>query len=388
MTTILRVNQPREILALVPYQLGFVPHSSAVLVSLRGPRRRVGLIARADLSDLAGPRGLELAEDLVRCVLRDEGHAVILVVYADGARDEVRDTVERSARAVGVAAHGLVEVDGVWLVTADTFHVCEWDPGREQVCDWDVPGHGLVELQDTEVGATMVMQGLTVAPSREEIAVLPAPAGARLRASCAAGARSWREREADVARWRESSLARWHEAVEQALVDPGSAARRWGDEASAAETGRLAVGLRDAAVRDGVLAEIVLRAVSGRTTSVEQLRAAGRTSTDGRQAGVPEAMAIVLEPSAGRSPDPDALRALVTLVEVVAGHGTRRVVGEGLALLAVLAWWEGSGARARLLTTAALRRAPDHRLALLVERVLDAAVPPGWAVRGSVLTRE
>jgi hypothetical protein len=99
-------------------------------------------------------------------------------------------------------------------------------------------------------------------------------------------------------------------------------------------------------------------------------------------------MSIVLEPEAGRAPDPDALRSLVTLVEAVAGHGTRRVVGEGLALLAVLAWGEGAGARARLLTAAALRRAPDHRLALLVERVLDAAVPPGWAVRGAVLTRE
>jgi hypothetical protein len=172
--------------------------------------------------------------------------------------------VERSARAVAAAAQGRVEIDGVWLVTTDTFHVCEWDPAREQVSDWDLPGHGLAELRDTEVGATMVMQGVTVAPSRDAVATLPAPPAARLRAARAAGARSWRARTADVDGWREVSLSCWRQAIDHAVGAPQSVPSRWGSLAPAAEAGRLAASLRDAIVRDGVLAEIVLRAASRR----------------------------------------------------------------------------------------------------------------------------
>jgi hypothetical protein len=46
-----RLSGPGEILAVLPSLCGFTPHESLVLLSLRGPRRRLGLTARVDLPD-------------------------------------------------------------------------------------------------------------------------------------------------------------------------------------------------------------------------------------------------------------------------------------------------------------------------------------------------
>ena len=48
-TDVLTLCSPAEVLATVPYMLGFQPADSVVLISLRGPRQRVGLTLRADL---------------------------------------------------------------------------------------------------------------------------------------------------------------------------------------------------------------------------------------------------------------------------------------------------------------------------------------------------
>jgi hypothetical protein len=55
-----------------------------------------------------------------------------------------------------------------------------------------------------------------------------------------------------------------------------------------------------------------------------------------------------------------------------------------LGALAWLAWWSGQGARARLLVGRALADRPDHRLALLVDGLLELAVPPPWVREGIV----
>ena len=65
MPTTIRTNDPRELLALIPFQLGFQPDESLVAVSVRADRA-VGLIARVDVADLAPPEpGGQLARSLV-----------------------------------------------------------------------------------------------------------------------------------------------------------------------------------------------------------------------------------------------------------------------------------------------------------------------------------
>ena len=49
-----------------------------------------------------------------------------------------------------------------------------------------------------------------------------------------------------------------------------------------------------------------------------------------------------------------------------------------LTLLALLAWWRGDGARARLLLDGALDADADYHLAELLDDALMAAIPPGW----------
>ena len=46
MSTTITTRDVRELLSLVPFQLGFRPAESVVLMSLRGSRGRAGLVAR------------------------------------------------------------------------------------------------------------------------------------------------------------------------------------------------------------------------------------------------------------------------------------------------------------------------------------------------------
>ncbi|HEY8717893.1 DUF4192 family protein, partial [Pengzhenrongella sp.] len=82
MDTTIRVREPRELLALLPYQLGFRPQESAVAVALRAPRGRVGLIARVDLPDLGDVlNGPQLARGLVSHLVSDGARRAVLVIY-------------------------------------------------------------------------------------------------------------------------------------------------------------------------------------------------------------------------------------------------------------------------------------------------------------------
>ena len=64
----------------VPFQCGFHPRRSVVVLSLRGPRMRVGQVTRADLPAAGGHRRTPLAE-LAAFVVRDRGSASMVVVY-------------------------------------------------------------------------------------------------------------------------------------------------------------------------------------------------------------------------------------------------------------------------------------------------------------------
>ena len=84
MTTTIRARGPRELLAYVPFRLGYRPDDSAVLISLRTPRGRVGLVARVDLGDLADlEHGPQVARTLVSHLCSDGARRAVLVVYTD-----------------------------------------------------------------------------------------------------------------------------------------------------------------------------------------------------------------------------------------------------------------------------------------------------------------
>src|SRR6187200_2790854 len=79
MTADITLRGPGDVVTLLPYQLGYHPRDSAVVVSLRG--RRVGLVARTDLPPA------EHVDDVVAQLLgplvRERATSVIVVGYED-----------------------------------------------------------------------------------------------------------------------------------------------------------------------------------------------------------------------------------------------------------------------------------------------------------------
>jgi hypothetical protein len=69
MTTTIRITDPVDLVKVVPYQLGYHPERSLVLIGLR--RKQIGLVQRLDLPTL--PRDCEAAADLMAGHLRKDG---------------------------------------------------------------------------------------------------------------------------------------------------------------------------------------------------------------------------------------------------------------------------------------------------------------------------
>lgn len=375
MTTTIRTREPRELLALIPYQLGFRPRESAVVVSIRSHRSRVGLVARVDLEALADPEhGPLLARSLVRHLVQDGARSVVLVLYSEL-------DLRRSDAAVARAAHGhvadaadhLLGEPSTWVVGPAGWY------GLGCADDACCPpaGRPLEDLDGAAVSAEMVLRGASVATRREDLAEL-GRAGARDRRSArrAAARRTARRRAADdpaaLHRWRQDALDTWRTT----LTDVRAAAEEGADGSGAPTAdgvlppppvlGHLRAGLEDVLVRDAVL----LLLVPG-TGHLPDRLVAGDVGDE-----VGAALQRVVDPACGVPPQEATVRAAEHLLRAVGAH----VPGHPAVptVLAVLAWWKGDGARAGVLLERALEEDPTYRLAVLVQEALGHGMPPGW----------
>lgn len=394
MPTTIRTSDVRELLALVPFQLGFRPSESAVLVSLRGARSRVGLVARVDLADLAAADGGRAARALVGRVVADGAQQALVVVYtsADLQRpmtiagpDHETHRAARAAVDALTAAAAVVGPAETWVIGPRGYyaHGCQ----DRECCP--AGGRPLEELQATRVGAQMVLEGVLVAPTREDLVRLPVTTSAQRKAALRAGQR-WRARGAaadpgaPIHRWRRDGLALWRRSLAAALEPgvvpalgepaPGAPAGPvvFGDPVSAlpepTATGRLLAALDDVLVRDAVL----LSFVEGNERVADRLLA-GETGPE-----IGDGIAAITDPVRGRRPDRHRTAAARSVLEHAVAHATRGMHAPSLTLLAVLAWWEGDGARAGVLADRALGVDPTYRLAHLVDQALRSGMPPGW----------
>jgi hypothetical protein len=372
-TPTLRVTEPREMLSLIPYQLGFHPAESVVAVSLRPPRGRVGLAVRVDLTDLASPEdGPQLAREVVAHLDNDGADRVLLVVYTHDDPRRGPDPVVAAAvehfRAAAEAPYGDVPA---WAVTSTGYLSLDCD---ETCCP--PGGRPLADLSSTQVSAQMVVAGSSVADCREDVGRIRS-AGSEARRSVARVRRRWQARGllahddggAALERWRAGGVAAWRHAVEEQLERPGGP--------TAASLGRLEAGLADARVRDAVLVALVPgqgdlpeRCVRGERPSSQDDAALGR------------ALALVVDPLDGVPAPPAATRVHEAVLVAVVAHGEHGRQAPALTLLGLLAWWRGDGARARILLERALADDDGYRLALLLAQSLSCGVPPGW-VRAS-----
>lgn len=371
-TPTLRVSEPRELLALIPHQLGFRPGESVVAVGLRPPRGRVGLVVRVDLADLADAgSGPALARGVLAHLDKDGAETAVLVVYTHD--DPRRGPDPRVAAAVAhfrdAAAVPFGEVPA-WAVTDSGYLSLDC---HDDCCPSG--GRPLAELEATQVGAQMVLAGSAVADRREDVARIR-PAGGEARRSVARVRRRWLTRGVEaldagseaVERWRSDAVAGWRQAVHE-RVERG--------RPSAAALGRLESGLADPRVRDAVLVALVPG-----TGDLAERCVRGERPSPADDAALGHALALLVDPVVGVPSPPEASRVHEAVLEAVVAHGEHGRQAPALTLLGLLAWWRGDGARAQLLLERALGDEPRYRLAHLVADMVAQGLPPGWVVSG------
>lgn len=391
MTTTIRARGPHELLAYIPFRLGYRPQDSAVLVSLRTPRGRVGLVARVDLDDLADlEQGPQVARTLVTHLCSDGAARAVLVVYADADLRAGGAPAARERAAVEHwtdAAEGTLGAPEVWVVTPTGYYSA--DCLDEACCP--SAGRSLEELESTEVGAHMVLAGATVATSRAQATSIPVLDTVHRRRASRAAARWRARRDAALATqdhealavWRGEGLEAWREATDlleqhgrAALETPGAVGAPGSpvtEALPAALLGRLEVALESVPVRDAVLLSFV--AGNDELASLTAAAVVGERV----ESGTASVLAAIVDPEVGLPPEPGRARCARDVLEAVAGAGRRGGQAPALTLLALLAWWDGDGVLATDRLAAALDADPGYRLALLVERALEAGLAPGWA---------
>jgi hypothetical protein len=418
--TVVRVAGPEDLLAYIPYRLGFEPAESVVAVSLTGPRQRVGLVARVDLADLRlrqpddpdGPDGAATAQWLADHVVADGADRAVVVLYTATDPTVPSGAARRAVDLLRARLERRLPGTEAWLVAPTGFRAL--DCADPTCCPAE--GRPLTALQGSRVAAHMVLEGRTVAGTREErYALRPAPEVARTQARRAAArwtdtyrrllngtrfpdgggpidgappiqgsgqpsgtVRSSRtvpsrvlQAERALADWGAESFSLWRSALRAAAgAGPGQRA-----VLSPVDLGKIGAALADTPVRDAVLLSL---APGMEDTALRTARRQVDGDTDTATGGV---MARIVDPVQGVPPDGEITRAARAVLEAVVTHVPRNRRAPAYVLLALVAWWHGDGGLAAERVSDALGVDPGYRLALLLRGAIVGGVPPGWVRR-------
>jgi hypothetical protein len=324
----LAVRSPADLIAAVPYLLGFHPADSLVVVAMRG--RRVVFAARADLPP-PGADPHSSARHLAEVIARQGADAATVIGY--GPAERVTPAVDATGGAL--AGAGLAVLDELRVTGR------RWWSYRCTEPDCCPPDGTAYDPSASRVSAAAVFAGQVALPDRAALTAQVAPLDGPVRVAM---------RHA-TARARRRFAALTEEAGETALVggrsirSAGVAAVRTalrhhcrGERPTDDEVAWLTVLLTDLGVRDHAWER-----------------------TDGRDADI-DLWTDVL-----RRAEP----------ELIAAPGS---------LLAFAAWRAGLGALAAVALERVLAGHPDYTLALLLDDLLRRGVPPseldGWPAVG------
>ena len=355
--TQMRLRGPADVVAVLPYQLGYHPQDSIVVVALHD--RAVGLIERLDLP--ASEHVDEAARVLVGPLLRDRPEAVLLVGY---------ETAEGSSRPALDALRGQVmEAD---LDVLDRLFVRNGRWYSIDCADTCCPPEGVpVQAADTPAVAEYV--GLEVSPltGRSAITDLVA-ADPTLAAAVGAALDGLGVPDPDLsdsgptvtglsdAARRLRALSGWAVVCD---VTTGAAEV---EDLDPAQIAVLVLSLEDVALRDGLVAWLC----------------PGSLPLDSLPPDLLDALRCTLPTPSWHLASPDgataiAGRRLVARLQSLVRSVPDEHATPALTVLANLAWWQGDGALARTCLDRALEAVPGYRLARLLERMLDLGVRPG-----------
>jgi Domain of unknown function (DUF4192) len=311
-----RVGDPPELIAALPYLLGFHPHDSLVLVATRERTGgRLGLTVRIDL-----PRSEhreEVADAVVGSLMLDAPAGAAVAVIGGGPGPPHDALVDRVV--VGLERHHVAVHTAVWAES--TAGGARWGCFGSCACGGHLP-----DPSTTVTAAVAVAGGQIALADRAELARLVAPSDAR----------AIRRREKRLIKAHDRAVAAGGPPpedragrvalVDAAIADAAACRLRLDDQ----RVVRLTLALADPLVRDTVM----LRCAGPYADAAEQLWAALARGT----------------------PDPEA--------------------AEPAALLAVSALLRGRGALANVALDRAEQAWPGHRLTQLLRRATDSGMRP------------
>ncbi|MGC9666894.1 DUF4192 domain-containing protein [Planosporangium sp. 12N6] len=345
------LHTPADLLAAVPYLLGFHPAASVVVVGLAGTR--VVFTARADLPPPDAPpdRALALADQLGDVLAVQRVDVALVIGYGEGPSVTrtvlpLRDALHRYGLRVAeiLRAHQ----GRYWSYLCESVRCC--------------PAEGTpYDIAATEVAAAATYSGQVALPDRAALEQLLAPV----------------------------------EGAERDAVD--AATER------AARDLAVSVGEQDVAPEEGGVGDEQGRPAGGAETDPDGVGADAGPGGSRRRAGV-RALAVAVRRYAdgGRLTDDEVARLTLLLVRVevrdlcwarVTAAGsrlrahldlwrdvTRRaradLVPAPATLLGYAAWRSGNGALALVAVQRALAANPAYQLALLLAEALDRGLPP------------
>ena len=380
MTTTIRLRGPADVLAVLPYQLGFHPTDCLVVVSLHGTR--VGLIQRIDL-----PPTEQVPEAVAALLgpLRSDRPGSVLMVGFEPAPGRSAALLEALTSACIEA--GLVVADRL-VVRGDRWYSADCDdPG---CC----PAEGTPLPHGGQVPAVAEFVGREIAPLPDRAALESrVRAGRRLlvRAvgACAeewfAHRRTLLDRaDGELGVCRAHELAVWHELLR---CDDGA---RDVLDLPPEELARAAVSLTDVELRDALVAwlcpgtldlDLIAPDLLAQLQSALPVRR--WYAADGE--GEVLAPGPVPQPGGGGEAEGqgdadgrrgrDLHRLERRLCDLCSALPDEWAVA-ALTVLASFTWWRGDGALTRIALERALATDPAYRLATLLERMVDLAIRP------------
>lgn len=333
-TDTLKLRSPSELLAIVPYLLGFEPNNSIMVICLENST--IGLTQRLDLPP-AG-EGEVVVRSLMPSLMREHPDQVLLIAY-ENQPDLSAEAVVAMTSALTAARVPIHD----WIVVRD---------GRWRSLDCHEPSCCPVEGQPVpapaevpELASEFIGHELSPHADRNALA-----------AQLEAGPESVADGDFEAAEAMEPGALT---AVWPQIFDAGDSPA----QVTPAMAASAAVSLRDVQVRDGLVAWL-----TPGTLDPAHLPAEVQSLISGMDREWDED-----QPDTGAIVAMNRIQArLVRLCALLPDEHA----AAALTVLSCFTWWRGNGALTRAGLDRALRCQPDYRLALLLGRMVDMAIRP------------
>jgi hypothetical protein len=386
-----------DLLTVIPFQLGFRPHRSVVVVCFHD--RRMGMVARLDA--VAAQHASHAAAQLLPTLRREAPTSVSLVGFEDGAGESMPLS---DALAAGLALEGLplrerlLVRDGRWYrIGCDC---CPADDGTPMPDPADVPA-----VASYVALGQAVLDGRDALRSQVEPLDAGAPSHALIRDAIDDWQARWDEHANDAddphddrddgpqapfadgcpaGPGAEPEVSARELLVDDALVGWGALLRGELEGDGVEHWLPSVVGpLRDRVLRDAVIAWICPGTLSLDTFRPDLVaRMALLLGPTVRLDdvdhdtgfGVDDDMALSAEDLGSAAADWARAAApglVLSRLEAAARVTPAEHAAPLLSVVASFAWWAGDGARASVAVDRALELEPEHHLCLLIRRSLD-----------------